>query len=281
MIKLFNKNSSNFNPAKIKLNGWQPDPANKKYLPFDKNSFKIETAKLARVEYQSSDEIDLRPYSSPRHDQRFTSSCVAQSTIKALEIKRIIQHGHSAHVDLSILDLYYGARERMTPSMVKLDSGTFISLACDVLRDLGVCTDKMHPWNPNDVYKKPPIMASREARLNRIKSHFKIKSYGQNRLDDIIFNLKAHNPVVFGTTVGNDWMSYKGGREPLRVESSPKGKHAMTIVGFVDGLFIIENSWSENWGDNGFGFVDPAVFTHAGTQDLWVIVDGSEAWMEK
>jgi hypothetical protein len=277
---MFNKETF-FDATKIKLDGWQPDPANKQYLSFDKANFIADPEKAARVQYQSATDIDLRPYSSPRHDQRSTSSCVSQSVIKALEIKRIIQHGHSAHVDLSILDLYYGARERMTPPMVEWDSGTHISLACDVLRDLGVCTDKMHSWESNDVYKKPSIMASREARLNRIKSHFKIKSYGQDRLDDIIFNLKAHNPVVFGTVVGKDWMNYRGGKNPLHVETTPKGRHAMCCLGYVDGLFIVENSWSKNWGDNGFGFVDPEVFTHASTQDLWVIVDGSEAWTEK
>lgn len=281
MFKFFKQEKTNsFDPSKIKLDGWQPDPANKQYLRFDKASFQLDNTKTARVQYQSANDIDLRPYSSPRHDQCSTSSCVAQSVIKALEIKRIIQHGHSAHVDLSVLDLYYGARERMTPSMIEWDTGTNISLACDVLRDLGVCTDRMHPWETNDVYKKPSIMASREARLNRIKSHFKIKSYGQERLDDIIFNLKSHNPVVFGTVVGTDWMNYRGGKNPLQVESSPKGRHAMCIVGYVDGLFIIENSWGTTWGDNGFGFVDPSVFTHAGTQDMWVIVDGSEAWTE-
>lgn len=258
--------------------GWQPDPANKKYWKFNRNSLSL-TAN--NIQYQSGDEIDLRPYSSPVQSQGSTSSCVAHATIKALEIKRIIKHGHESHVDLSRLDLYYGARERMTPSKVNVDAGTQISLACDVLRDFGVCRETIHPFSVKNVNKKPSLMATREARLNRIKSHFKIKSYGNDRLDDILFNLKAGNPIIFGTVVGNDWYNYKGGKEPLDVESNPDGRHAMTIVGFIDGSFIVENSWSENWGDNGFAYVIPEVFTNAATRDLWVIVDGSEAWMEK
>jgi hypothetical protein len=238
-IKKFNPRAT-FDPSYIKLGGWKPDPANKMYRAFDKAKLELSPNK---IQYKSQDDIDLKPYTSARHDQRSTSSCVGQGVIKALEIKRIVQHGHANHVDLSVLDVYYGARERMTPSMVEWDSGTYISLACDVLRDLGVCREIMHPFNVRDVYKKPSVMASREARLNRIKSHFKIKNYGQNRLDDIIFNLKASNPVVFGTTVGTDWMRYRGGSNPLRVETQPKGGHAMVILGFVDGLFIIENSW--------------------------------------
>jgi C1A family cysteine protease len=274
----FLKGLSKTNPKRIKLGGWKPDPANKKYYRFDKTALRLTEG---NVQYQSADDVDLRPYTSARHDQRSTGSCVAQSVVKALEIKRIIQHGHVNHVDLSVLDVYYGARERMTPPEVDADDGTYISLACDVVREVGVCRDSMHPWSPANVFEKPTVMASREARLNRIQSHFKIKSYGQDRLNDIIFNLKAANPVVFGTTVGRDWMSYMGGATPLTVETRPLGGHAMTIIGYVGGLFIIENSWGIIWGEDGFGYVDPAVFTHASTRDLWVIVDGSEAWTEQ
>lgn len=267
-----------FDPNYIKLDGWKPDPANKKYWSFDRSKLTLTPNK---IQYKSSTDIDLRPYTSARHDQRNTGSCVGQSLIKALEIKRIINQGHSNHVDLSVLSLYYNARARMTPPMTNWDNGTFISLACDVLRDIGVCREEMHPFNPSKVYEEPSVMAARECRMNQIKSHFKIKSYGSDRLDDIIFNLNAGNPVVFGTTVGKDWMEYRGGKNPLRVETRPKGGHAMTIVGYVGGLFIIENSWGAAWGEDGFGYVHQDVFTHPSTRDLWVIVDGSEAWTEK
>lgn len=271
-------NPRRIDPSYIKLNGWKPDPANKKYWRFDRDNLELARNKL---EYHNHDDVDLRPYSSARHDQRSTGSCVGQSLIKALEIKRIINQGHANHVDLSVLSLYYNARARMTPPMTNQDNGTHISLACDVLRSIGVCRDEMHPFSVSKVFDEPSVMAARECRLNQIKSHYKIKSVGQARLDDIIFNLRAGNPVVFGTTVGKDWMSYRGGKNPLRVETRPKGGHAMVIVGHVDGLFIVENSWGKSWGDDGFGYVHPDVFTHASTRDMWVIVDGSEAWTEK
>jgi hypothetical protein len=258
--------------------GWVPDPANKKYLKFEKSAYSLTPN---NIQYQSEDEIDLRPYSSPIQNQGSTSSCVSQAVVKALEIKRIIKHGHANHVDLSRAAVYVEAKHRMTPSMVDWDQGTYICLACDALRHIGVCREELHPFTKENIYKFPNVMALREARLNRIQSHFKIKSYGNERINDIIFNLKASNPVVFGTAVGNSWINYRGGSEPLKVEKDPVGLHAMVICGFVNGLFIIENSWGSRWGSNGFGFVDPEVFKHPSTQDLWVIVDGSEAWTEK
>jgi C1A family cysteine protease len=264
-----------FNPRYIKLGGWRPDPNNKEYWEFDQKKLSL-TNKAAKY-----DDVDLRKYTSPRHNQRSTGSCVAQSLIKALEIKRIMKYGHSEHVDLSVCDLYWNARRRMTPPQVTKDEGTYIHLACDVLRKNGVCREVLHPFTDKNIYQHAPVMASREGRLNRIKSHFKITSSNNRRLDDMIFNLKAGNPIVFGTKVGTDWMNYKGGREPLGVESDPKGGHAITVIGYEDGVFIIENSWSNSWGDDGFGYVREDAFKHPSFRDLWVIVDGSEAWREK
>jgi C1A family cysteine protease len=264
--------------SQILIGGWLPDPANKIYTAFNKSLFSL---KEPKIQYKSGQEIDLRPYSSPRHNQGKTSSCTANAAIKALEIKRIIEHGHQNHVDLSRLSVYYNSRDRMTPSEVSKDGGTYIALTCDVLRTIGVCRESMHPFSKDNLFKAPSVMAYRESRLNRISGHFKLKHQGNELIDDIIFNLNAGNPVIFGTTVGEDWLNYKGGKNPLKPETKPKGGHAMTVVGFIDGLFIIENSWGGNWGEDGFGYAAPELFTHPSTRDLWVLVNGSEAWTEK
>lgn len=256
------------------VKGYLPDPEDKQYLAYDKGLFKYGSL---------SGDADLRPYSSPRHNQRNTSTCVAQSVVKALEIKRILKHGHNKHVDLSVLDVYYGARDLMNPKMTDQDSGTFISLACDVLRKYGVCRDEMHPFKESSLYIPPPILATREAYLNKINSHFRIVSSGEDRIEDMISNLRADNPIVFGTAIGGNWFNYKGGRNPIGVinKEDIKGNHAMVVVGWVDGLFVVENSWGGIWGENGFAYVAPEVFTSSRTKDMWVIVDGSETWYEE
>src|SRR5215475_13535107 len=115
-------------------------------------------------------DADLRPYSSPRHDQGQTGSCVAQSVVKALENlerQRLCrQRGISPsqlrpgdHHNLSVLALYYLCREKMEPSRVREDSGTYISLACDCLRLFGVCTEETWSFDPSKLYDPPPIMA--------------------------------------------------------------------------------------------------------------------------
>jgi C1A family cysteine protease len=257
---------------KYKLGGYLEDPIDKEYRMFDAKKFSFKAA--------TSSDIDLRNYSSPRHDQRSTSTCVAQSIVKALEIKRIIKHGISQHKDLSILDVYWGARDLMSPKQTNVDQGTYISLACDVLRRYGVCREMMHQFSEKNLYIPPPVLATREARMNRIKSHFKLYAHGNDLIDEIILNLQSKNPVVFGTQVGDNWMRYPGGNNVIGITEAPEGGHAMVIVGFVEGKFIVENSWGNYWGNDGFAWVAPEVFTHSYTRDLWVIVDGSETWYE-
>lgn len=218
-----------------KLSGHRPDPANKIYKPFERTMFNG---------YQPG-EADLRQHSSPRHNQRLTNSCVAQSVIKALEIKRIQKYGHTAHVDLSVMDLYYGCRDLMDPKETHIDEGTHISLACDVLRRYGVCREVLHKFGSDNLYTPPPVLATREAYMNKIKANFRITSVGWDRVDDVVANLQMGNPVVFGTTVGDNWKKYDSYSQPLAPLKweDVKGRHATCLVGYVNGLFITENSW--------------------------------------
>ena len=252
--------------------GYIPDPKHIEYQQFSQNMFSSAN---------TSTDIDLRKYSLSRHNQKKTSSCVCNASTKALEIKRVIEHGPEKHVSLSVLSLYWTCRERMVPRQTDKDEGTHIYIACQGLQEVGICRDELFPFDKNDVFTIPPIMASREGRINRIKNQFKISSTGKQRLDDIIFNLRAKNPVIFGTPVGASWFNYNENSAPIGFEQHPEGGHAMCCVGYVGGNFIVENSWGNSWGKNGFAEVLPEVFTDSDTTDLWVIVNGSEDWEEK
>lgn len=259
----------------IKLGGYKPDLEDEEYLAFD-NSF------FFGFSASSSGEVDLRQYTSPRHNQRTTNSCVAQSLVKALEIKRIQKNGIKNHVDLSVMDLYFGARDLMNPKETNIDEGTRISLACEVLKRFGVCREVMNPFNENNLFIPTPILATRESYMNKIKSSFKITSQDKNRVDDVIANLRMGNPVVFGTLIDDYWLKYENHNNPIKpvAKENSKGGHAICIVGWVKDKFVIENSWGNYWGDNGFAYLEPEVISSKSSSDFWVIVEGSEAWHE-
>jgi C1A family cysteine protease len=251
-----------------RVDGFIPEPDSDKHWSFED---KLRDKMVA----QETGDVDLREFSSPRHDQKRTSSCVANAVVKALEIKRILEHGKEAHVDLSIMQVYYLARELMLPPKTHVDGGTYVSHACDVLRRFGVAPSSDWPWDPDKICESPPWMAMRKAYLHKIVSFFKIRSTKAARVEAVIEALRAHNPVVFGTTVGWNWNNYRKG-QVLECPSSVRGRHATCLLGYKDGKFIGENSWGDGWGDNGFYLMDPQVIACNQASDFWVIQAGWE-----
>lgn len=231
----------------------------------------FEASLQSKLVPESEGDIDLRPFSSPRHSQKTTSSCVAQATVKALEIKRIQKYGKAAHIDLSRLAVYWFARNLMVPKKTNKDSGTYISLAFDAMRRYGVPPESDWPWDVDKIYDPPTWSAMRKAYVSKITAFYKIRSSGQTRIDMVVEALRAGNPVVFGTNVDQTWTRYKKGQtlKPIP-DDKARGRHATVLVGWENGKFIGENSWSKSWGDDGFYLMAPEVISSSGSADFWV-----------
>lgn len=263
----------------IELTGFRPegDEDNPKHWGFDRCR-----ATLSAV--SSGKSADLRPFTSPRHNQFRTGTCVAQSSIKALEIKRIMKYGLDRHVDLSRLSVYYLARELMNPPETNKDKGTFVSLAADALRRWGVCPESEWPFDETKLYIPPTWMAMRTAYLHKISAWYKIYSKRQDRVDDVIIALRSGNPVVYGTMVDKQWFSYDGSTPINVLNGVVKGGHATVLVGWDDdkSLFIGENSWGTGWGIDGFYEMRPEVITSSDSSDFVVMTSGWEDdWKEQ
>jgi hypothetical protein len=214
---------------------------------------------------------------------------VAQSVVKALEnLERQAlcrepgitpsQLGPDDHKNLSVLALYYLCRERMQPSRVHEDSGTYVFLACDCLRRFGVCTEEVWPFEPSTLFDAPSIMAMREAYLHKIHAYYRIKQTGLDRTNSVIDALRANHPVVYATEVGDNWLRYQAGQVLQRPNVS-EGGHATHLVGWDEsrGVFIGENSWGTRWGEDGYYLMAPEVIADPCSRDFWVITGSGEA----
>ncbi|MBN1499506.1 MAG: RICIN domain-containing protein [Spirochaetes bacterium] len=71
--------------------------------------------------------------------------------------------------------------------------------------------------------------------------------------------LCKYGPVTASVKVTPLFMAYQGGvfNEDGAVANSEDTNHSIVIVGWDDnkGAFLIKNSWSENWGDNGYMWI--------------------------
>lgn len=243
---------------------------------------------------------DLRKFSPSKHrqNQLQTSTCVANATVRALEIKRVqrfydqakasgknesesLDEAFKNHIDLSRLALYFAARDLMDPPETDKDQGTIVSLAAAALKMRGVCTEAEWPFLSENLFVPPTWMAMRTAFVHKISGYCKIYSTGEDRVQDVIASLSVGNPVVYGTTIDHQWSNYDGSK-PLGLVNGPElGGHSTILIGYdpVKNVFIGENSWGNFWGLEGFYEMKPEVISSQDSSDF-VVIFGSWQQME-
>ena len=132
------------------------------------------------------------------------------------------------------------------------DSGSRISDALDLVVNQGVATLARMPYSDRDYRTQPDTVARQEAARYPGKSWktangtLEIKSALANRL-----------PVAIGVAVFQELENLHGANSVYNTFAGAyRGGHALTIVGYDDqrygGAFKIINSWSQNWGDQGY-----------------------------
>lgn len=132
--------------------------------------------------------------------------------------------------------------------------GTQISEAMKVLQKRGVLTWQDAPYQSIscNITAKP---GSAETLKHKISYYRRI----EQTVAAIKNNLKNKIPVVFAANVSNAFQTYRGGiMSNSSYVGASKDGHAMVVVGYDDdkSAFKIANSWSTNWGEAGFGWIE-------------------------
>jgi len=231
---------------------------------------------LASLPVLQPGDVDLRPYCTDTNQWQL-SACAGNATADAIEIETAIQEsiraaaeGRQPRTIPQLARLFVYALARTLWNELGKDEGTYIRTCFQVLSDFGICEEADWPYEDSKVFVSPSMIAQRKATGRKIKGYYRIKSTGRERLDEIIAALRACHPVVFGTLINEDFRAKKGPKVVSRPTGATIGGHAMIIVGFIDGLFLVKNSWGSDWREGGFVFVTPDYFTWEETTDLWV-----------
>lgn len=239
----------------------------------DSNDFDFKSIKTSIVKLASgANNTHIIQEFTPISNQLSLSSCTANATVDALEILMGLQGNV---VQLSRLFVYWNSR--LYDGATHLDDGTYIKNAFASLSKDGVCPENIWEYNINKVYSQPSIEAYRQGSDNTIDSYYKIKSFGNSRLDEISAAVRANHPVVFGTGVTDNFCKSFDSTDEI-VWSAPKekivGLHAMIITGVRevnnDLQFYIRNSWGNSWCTQGHTWFDSSYILHSSTNDIWV-----------
>jgi len=228
--------------------------------------------------------VDLRGYMTPVEDQSQIGSCTANAVAGAYEYlcnRRAMDVGDEAG-DISRLFIYYVARKRDqerrgTTHLQVQDSGSTISGAIDALIKKGACLEDTLPYDIANVNVAPSEDMYDEARTYKISGCWQIPT-DVNAFKDV---LAKGYPIIFGCKLFQSFHSSRGRGGPIPMPSaseqqaSEHGLHAMLMVGYSDQhqLFVVRNSWGENWGYGGYCFMPYAYLGSAqyNMGDNWAI----------
>lgn len=240
----------------------------KRDLP-DIRDFFFESPNIIRKKKTFPTNVDYRnhPDMPPVYDQGAIGSCVAQSVGAICDFKQ----GRDAEFHPSTLFLYYVTR--FLEGTVDVDSGSTIRNGIKASNEFGVSREETWPYIEKK-FKTPPSTAAFDEALGFQAIEYKRV---KQRLDDIRECLYLGNLIAFGICVYDGLYSITKENPVLEIPNPSQpllGGHAVVIVGYDDKkeLFLIRNSWGEQWGEEGYFYIPYSFVLDARlSMDFWTI----------
>ncbi|MFH1259976.1 MAG: C1 family peptidase [Elusimicrobiota bacterium] len=209
--------------------------------------------------------IDYSKKMSPVRDQGDEGTCVGfASTVGMKEYQEHLDY--KKIVTLSPRFLY--AECKKIDGMPD-EEGTTIRAAMKALKTKGVCQETFWPYRPRQT-DKPKAGAVANAKKFSTLTYARILN-----LNELLLSLAAKGPAVIGVYVFEGMMTTKTGVVPMpKKNESPLGGHAICPAGYdnTKKLIKFKNSWSEKWGEKGYGYL-PYAYLEKYMMDAWSSVD--------
>lgn len=218
--------------------------------PVDNRDFMLES--IYPIQVDLPEVWDLRSNLPAIRDQGQQGSCSAQTAAAMKEWQEKIDVGLKGYMSPQFI--YNNRANQESEGMTPRDT-------MQILNKIGIVTEKEFPYGTKT---KPAEDLIKKA------SQYQIMGYSQiNTIDSLKKALFANGPCYGAFMVYNpEKMEFW---KPDFQGQVARGGHAVCIAGYLKDSFIIRNSWSYKWGDNGYTYYK---FSDFGMHmELWTTID--------
>ncbi len=195
--------------------------------------------------------IDLRQNFTPVKDQGKMGACTAFSLVGIYEY--ILKKNNSVEADLSERFCYYNVRKMH--NQTGEDCGSSLSDMIQTMATEGIASESACPYS-EDCTLAPDEAAYADGETRRVVKALNVAS----RIEDLKSALAEGYPVagsfrIFDSFTPQDGFISRPTEE--EIQSGDSGNHAMIICGYSDDekIFIVRNSWGQNFGDKGYCYM--------------------------
>jgi C1A family cysteine protease len=277
-------------------------------LPLNKNDKDLQSlAKNLRLPKQ----VDLKPWFSPVKNQGAKPTCTAHAGIALMEYfqnrlyEPISDKEPSSQKILSWRFLYkvtrnlMGRKDVIGGNITETDGAT-IRDTLKVMSLFGIPKDgkngKEYWENPNEeIIEEPSAFLYAHAQNYQASKYFRLDSFDDPSavLAQIRIAIAAGFPAIFALDDAAILEKYIDNKVAVLKDQQDfhQGGHALVAVGYHDskefedhkekGGFLIRNSWSEKWGDNGYGWLPYDYVLKGNATDWWSLLDAEWANFDK
>jgi hypothetical protein len=202
-------------------------------------------------------------------DQGGTGSCVGWAGADSMMRWHFVKAGRLAKDQLlSPRFVWMASKETdqftTRPTAFIETEGTSLKTALDVARKFGVVGDSVLPFASGKLYPGQASTFYAVAAQRKISAYFNL---GTN-LSNWRTWIATKGPILTRLDVDQTWdnATATGGNLDDYKPETTRGGHAVAIVGYRPGRFIVRNSWGLGWGDKGFAYPSLAYAQEAFTE---------------
>lgn len=273
--------------------GWIPDYPDVRDYTKDNIKIKPLVSKLtvSKSYSQLPSKVDLRKWCSPIENQQNIGSCTANSVAAVVEYFENKSFGK--YIDASRLFLYKTTRNLLHSTG---DTGAFLKSTLGALVLFGMPPEEYWTYDTSNFDEEPDAFCYAFAHNYRCISYFRHDPPNLSKkevLKSIKKYLNSGIPSVFGFTVYQSIkLADQTGKIPFPTGNEKiLGGHAIAAMGYDDsiviknqsgqtttGAILIRNSWGEEWGENGYGWLPYEYVVQGIAIDWWSIL--KQDWVD-